>query len=101
MLTSLITLSAALVFVLALMGGLWIALKKLGLTGQLGAVRLGANGGNGRRLHVIESLALTPQHHAIILRMDDHDHLVIIGPNGQSVVAAHTGGIHERPGHDV
>jgi flagellar protein FliO/FliZ len=98
MTSSLLTLFAALVFVLALMGGLWIALKKLGLAGQLGAVgqgRYGAGGGP-RRLQVMETLALTPQHRAIILRMDTEDHLVIIGPNGQSVVITHPGDSHER-----
>lgn len=79
---------AALVFVLALMGGLWVVLKKLGLAGPMGGLGYGGTGigGSVRRLQVVETLALTPQHRAIILRMDDQDHLVIIGPNGQSVV---------------
>lgn len=102
MTSSLLTMLAALVFVLALMGGLWIVLKKLGLAGPMGAVGHGGYGTGGapRRLQVMETLALTPQHRAIILRMDDRDYLVVIGPNGQSVVA-HQGGNDERSGHDV
>lgn len=71
----------ALAFVLGLMGLLYLALKKLGLAGQMGI----KTPNSAKRLQVIETLALSSTHRAIILRMDDTDHLVIIGPNGQSV----------------
>ncbi len=81
-LTPLFTMITALAFVLGLMGLLYLLLKKLGLAGpNRGILPTNAT----KRLQIIETLALTPQHRAIILRMDDTDHLVIIGPNGQSV----------------
>lgn len=71
---------AALVFVLALMGGLALGLKKLGLT-QGGSAAPGK-----RRLKIIESLPLDARRRAVILRRDDTEHLVILGPNGETVV---------------
>jgi flagellar protein FliO/FliZ len=71
---------AALVFVLALMGGLWMALKRLGLAGPV------VPAGVKRRLKVVESLAIDSRRRAIILQRDDKQHLVILGPTGETVV---------------
>ncbi len=71
---------ASLLFVLALMGGLWIALKKLGLSGAP------MTGGQQRRLKVIESLPIDARRRAIILQRDNTQHLVILGPTGETVV---------------
>ena len=95
----LVTMIAALAFVLGLMGILYLVLKKLGLSDPGGGEpapasrafwdrlwgRVPAGPPQKRRLQVVETLALSPTHRAIILRMDDTDHLVILGPNGQSV----------------
>ena len=71
---------AALLFVLALMGGLWLLLKRLGLSG----VQLG--NGQQRRLKIIETLPIDARRRAIILQRDNRQHLVILGPTGETVV---------------
>jgi flagellar protein FliO/FliZ len=71
---------AALIFVLALMGGLWLTLKRLGLTGPV------IPPGVKRRLKVIESVAIDSRRRAILLQRDDTQHLVILGPTGETVV---------------
>jgi flagellar protein FliO/FliZ len=70
----------ALLFVLALMGGLWLALRRLGLSG------IGAPLSTQKRLKIIEVLSLDARRRAVLLRRDDKDHLVILGPSGETVV---------------
>ena len=72
---------SALVFVIALMGGLWIILKKMGINGGFALQQ-----GKKRRLQLVEMLPLDVKHKAVLLRCDDKDHLVILGPNGETVV---------------
>ena len=72
---------SALVFVVSLMGGLWLILKKLGINGGFTLQQ-----GKKRRLKIVEMLPLTSSHKAVLLRCDDKDHLVILGPNGETVV---------------
>lgn len=100
---SLISMLAALMVVLALMGLLALALRHIGLGG--GPIPTTPGGENpgpwwqrllvnprarhgsaapARRLAIIETLSLSPQHRAIILRMDATDHLVILGQGGHS-----------------
>ena len=69
----------ALVFVLALMGILAIAAKKMGLnnTGRNRA---------GKRLKVVETLSLDSKRRAMILQCDEKQHLVILSQNGETVV---------------
>lgn len=75
-----IQMMAALLFVLALMGLLWLGLRRFGL------VAPGQTPGTPRRLRVIETLSLSTQHRAILIERDAVQHLVIIGPNGETVV---------------
>lgn len=70
----------AMVFVLSLMGGLWLILKKLGLAGPVVQVA------GKRRLKVIESLSIDTRRRAVILQRDNIQHLVILGPTGETVV---------------
>lgn len=70
----------ALIFVLALMGGLALLLKKLGLAGDK------LPGGDKRRVRVLESLPLDARRKVILLRKDDTEHLVILGPTGETVL---------------
>lgn len=76
--------AAALVFTLALMGILGIILKR---TGQ------GVRAKSGRRLKIIEALALDPKRKLLLIARDGQEHLVIVGPNGETVVETHI----ERP----
>lgn len=72
---------SALVFVISLMGGLWLILKKMGINGGFTLQQ-----GKKRRLAIVEMLPIDPKHKAVLLRCDDKDHLVILGPNGETVV---------------
>lgn len=71
----------ALIFVVSLMGGLWIILKKLGINGGLTLQQ-----GKKRRLKIVEILPIDIKHKAVLLRRDDKDHLVILGTNGETVI---------------
>lgn len=79
-LPQILRLILAMVFVLSLMGGLAFALKRLGLSTGTTRTR------GPRRIKVIESLAIDPRHRAVLLQRDDKQHLVILGPNGETVV---------------
>lgn len=80
-LPQILRLVLALAFVLALMGGLAYVIKRLGLSTGMAAT----NGGK-RRLKIVEALPLDARHRAVILQRDDKEHLVILGPNGETVV---------------
>jgi len=70
---------AAFIFVIALMGGLWLVLKRLGLSGPVIAPEK-------RRLKVIESLPIDSRRRAVLIQRDDRQHLVILGPTGETLV---------------
>jgi flagellar protein FliO/FliZ len=84
-------LIAALGFVLALMGGLALAVRKFGL-----AQGIPRTNSASRRLKVIESLSLDPRRRAVLIRCDDKDHLVILGPNGETVVTGDLKSVEEK-----
>ncbi|MCB1591087.1 MAG: flagellar biosynthetic protein FliO [Alphaproteobacteria bacterium] len=71
---------AALLFVIALMGGLSLILRRLGLSGP-------APAHSGRkRLKIIESLPLDARRRLVLVQCDEAQHLVIIGPGGETVI---------------
>jgi flagellar protein FliO/FliZ len=71
----------ALIFVLGLMGGFWLLLKKLGFSQN---ITLGASA--NRRLTITEILPLDPRRKAVLIKRDDTEHLVILSPTGETVV---------------
>ncbi|PZQ48456.1 MAG: hypothetical protein DI551_01510 [Micavibrio aeruginosavorus] len=71
---------AALAFVLGLMGGLALVLKKIGLG------NVGMTPPDKRRLRIVEILTLDPRRKAVLLSRDGVEHLVILGGNGETVV---------------
>lgn len=71
---------AALVFVLALMGGLALALKKLGIG------HASPGGRAGRRLKLVEVMPIDARRKAAIIACDGEEHLVILGPSGDTVI---------------
>ncbi len=79
-LPQIIRLVLALAFVLALMGGLALLLKRFGLSTGM------ASSSGEKRLKVVEALPLDARHRAILLQRDDKQHLVILGPNSETVV---------------
>lgn len=70
----------ALVFVLGLMGLFALVMKQLGLGGKVNVP------GTKRRLKVIETAALDARHRMALIQRDDVQHLVIFGPNGETMV---------------
>lgn len=81
--------AGALVFVLALIGGVaWAARRYLAIAGTT------ALAGN-RRLAVVESVFVDGKSRLILVRRDDREHLLMIGPTGTVVVET---GIPAKPG---
>ena len=74
-----IKMFAALVFVLALMGGLALLLKKLGLQGR--SLSTGP-----RRLKILETLPLDARRRLVLIERDDTQHLVILGASGETLI---------------
>ena len=70
----------ALIFVLSLMGGLALLVKKLGLGGNL------ANIPTKKRLRIVDVLPLDARRRAVLIKRDETEHLVILGPNSETVV---------------
>lgn len=80
-LTDYIQYALALLFVLALIGILATLAKRTGFAGALPRHR-----SRDRRLSISEVLALDGKRRLILLRRDTTEHLVIIGPNSETVV---------------
>ena len=68
-----------LIFVLGLVFVLGWVLKRSGIS-------KGAIAGKGRRLGVVDTAFLGPKHRVVLVRRDDVEHLVLIGPNACAVV---------------
>jgi flagellar protein FliO/FliZ len=69
----------ALMLVLALVGIAALAARRFGLPGL-------TSGSASRRLGVVETLMIDTRHKIYLLRRDDREHLVLVGPEGASVV---------------
>jgi flagellar protein FliO/FliZ len=67
----------ALILVLGLIALLAWVLRRFGMGMKLA---------KGRRLSVVEVQSLGPRHRLILLRRDQAEHLVIIGPHSETVV---------------
>jgi flagellar protein FliO/FliZ len=68
-----------LVFVLGLVFLLAWALKRFGYGGVVGKMQ-------SRRLRVVETALLGPKHRLVLVRRDDVEHLLVLGPNHEAVV---------------
>ncbi|MBX9747576.1 MAG: flagellar biosynthetic protein FliO [Hyphomonadaceae bacterium] len=69
----------ALIITLALIVGVAYAARRLGM--------LQPQGQGARRMKVTESLMLDPRRRMVIVRCDDREHLILLGPGGDVVVA--------------
>ena len=70
-----------LVLVVGLILGLAWAVKRFGLTGALqGSL------GRKRRVTIVETAALDGRHRMVLVRRDDVEHLLLIGPNTSQVI---------------
>ena len=79
-LSQLARFAAALIFVLCLMGGLALVLRRI-KDGQLPGT-MGAK----RRLKIVEILPLDARRRLVLLRRDSVEHLVILGTDGETVI---------------
>jgi flagellar protein FliO/FliZ len=70
----------ALLMVLALIGFAAVAARRYGLPGMM-------KPNATRRLAIVESLMLGPRQRVFLLRCDKAEHLVVIGPEGASLIA--------------
>lgn len=70
---------AALIFVLGLMGGLVVLLRRLGY--MTGVAPTGK-----KRLKIVEMLYLDSRRRLAIIQRDDKQHLVILGPTTETIV---------------
>jgi flagellar protein FliO/FliZ len=68
-----------LIFVLGLVFAMGWVLKRSGISGS-------ALAGKGKRLGVVETTFLGPKHRLVLVRRDEVEHLVLIGPNSNTVV---------------
>jgi len=71
----------ALLLVLGLTGGAGLAARRFGLPGL-------AKPSATRRLKIVESLMISPRQRLLLVRRDEVEHLVMIGPEGASVIEA-------------
>lgn len=69
----------ALAFVLALMALLAYVLRRLNLGGV-------ANPLANRRLNVLETRPLDHRHKLVLVKCDDREHLLLLGPQGETVI---------------
>ncbi len=69
----------ALLLVLALVGFAGLAVRRFGMPGFVKPA-------GTRRLSVVETLIIGPRQRLYILRRDDVEHLVMVGPEGTSLI---------------
>jgi flagellar protein FliO/FliZ len=70
---------AALLLVLGLIGAAGIATRKFGVPGFAKPVK-------ARRIQIVETLILSPRQKIALIRRDDVEHMVMITPNGATVI---------------
>ncbi len=87
---SLFKMLAALLFVLGLMGGLAIILRKFGLSGRV------STPGEKARLKIVESIPIDARRRLAIIQRDDVQHLVIFGPESETVVETNIDGDNNK-----
>lgn len=73
---------AALVLVLGLIGIAALVARRVGFAGASGL-----RAGKARRLGIVETIALDPKRRLVLVRCDDREHLLLLGPNADLVVA--------------
>jgi flagellar protein FliO/FliZ len=71
----------ALLLVLGLIGFAGLAARRFGLPGL-------AKPASARRLKIVETLMISPRQRLVLLRRDGVEHLVMICPDGASVIEA-------------
>jgi len=75
------TFVAALIFVVALIVLVFWLFRRLGLGAGMGVHTSG-----GRRLRIREALMVDGKHRLVLVRRDDVEHLLLLGPGGSTLV---------------
>lgn len=89
--TELLQFAAALVAVMALIGLSALAARRFGLA-------QGARRGSARRLAIVEVMPLDPRRRLLLVRCDDVEHLLLLGPAGETELrAGHARPLADRP----
>lgn len=88
-LPQLVRIIVALIFVLALMGGLALFLRKMGYT-QVPA-------GNKRRLKVVEVLHIDAKRKLAIVQRDDKQHLILMGTTDDTLIESGIESVQDKP----
>ncbi len=82
--TTYLRFAIALALVLALIAGAAWIVRRLGLVGVAPAAR------GGRRLGLVESLAVDTKRRLVLVKHDDDEHLILLGPTGDiQITSAH------------
>ncbi len=81
-LTEYLRFAIALIFVLALIGVLTALARRAGIGYPLKATRPGG----GRRLSVVEVTPLDGRRRLVLVRRDDVEHLLLLGPSSELVI---------------
>ena len=75
----------ALLLVAALLGFAWLAARKYGSAGFAGLSGFIAPKID-RRLSVVETMMMGPRHKLYLLRRDGVEHLIVVGPDGTTLI---------------
>ena len=81
--------------VLLLMGVVFWLLRRFGQASA--AIRLGS----GRRLALVESLALDPRTRLVLVRQDEREHLIVVSSAGNASLVQTTGPTAPGPAGDA
>ena len=77
---------AALIIVLGLLGGFAVLARRAGWTGALPSLDRWSPQGRKRRLSVTESLILDPRRKVVIVKVDDTEHVLLLGAEREQVL---------------
>jgi len=77
---------AALIIVLGLLGGFAVIARRTGWTGALPGLERFAQKPVERRLAISESLVLDPRRRVVIVRSDDQEHVLLLGPERETLL---------------
>jgi flagellar protein FliO/FliZ len=79
---------AALILVLGLLGGFAVLARRAGWTGALPTLDRWSPQARKRRLSVTESLILDPRRKLVIVRVDDTEHVLLLGGEREQVLGS-------------
>jgi len=77
----------ALILVLGLVGAAGLAARRFGLPSLTKPMKT-------RRLKIVESLMITPRQRLLLISRDGVEHLVVISPDGASVIEQNIAALH-------